>query len=114
MRQFLNIAWRDGPPGHSSVSRRRRPIDIETHEAVFTGLLQRLANPGLLKNRAVGIHATAPEATATLRPTIRGDTGERDDAFGRGLAAASGLPTATRGELALLDPRRTKKASTDE
>ena len=33
-RQFLDIALAEGSPDHSMVSRTRRRIDIETHEAV--------------------------------------------------------------------------------
>ena len=36
LRQFLDVALHEGPPDHSTVSRTRRRIDIETHEAVFT------------------------------------------------------------------------------
>ena len=37
------------PPHHSTISRTRRLIDVETHEAVFTWMLQRLAEAGLVK-----------------------------------------------------------------
>ena len=93
LRQFLDIALHEGPPDHSTVSRTRRRIDIETHEAVFTWVLQRVADAGLLKGKTVGIDATTLEANAALRSIVRRDTGEGYDAFLRGLAAASGIPT---------------------
>jgi transposase len=34
-------------PDHSTNSRTRRLIDLETHEAVFTWMLLRLADAGL-------------------------------------------------------------------
>ena len=46
------------PPDHSTISRTRRLIDLETHEAVFTGMLQRLADAGLVKGKTIGIDAT--------------------------------------------------------
>ena len=104
LRQFLDVALHEGPPDHSTVSRTRRRIDIETHEAVFTWVLQRVADAGLLKGKTVGIDATTLEANAALRSIVRRDTGEGYDAFLRGLAAASGIPTPTRAELARLDP----------
>ena len=114
LRQFLDIALHEGPPDHSTVSRTRRRIDIETHEAVFTWVLQRVADAGLFKGKTVGIDATTLEANAALRSIVRRDTGEGYDAFLRGLAAASGIPTPTRAELARLDRKRPKKGSNAE
>jgi hypothetical protein len=45
-------------------SRTRRQIDLETHEAVFTWILQRLADAGLVKGKTIGIDATTLEANA--------------------------------------------------
>jgi len=47
----------EAPPDHSTISRTRRLIDGETDEAVFTWMLQRLAD-GLVKGKTVGIDAT--------------------------------------------------------
>ena len=111
LRQFLDIALHEAPPDHSTVSRTRRRIDVETHEAVFTWVLQRVADAGLLKGKTVGIDATTLEANAALRSIVRRDTGEGYDAFLRGLAAASGIATPSRAELARLDRKRPKKGS---
>ena len=43
LRRFLDLALHEASPDHSTVSRKRRRIDIETHEAVFTWVLQRVA-----------------------------------------------------------------------
>ncbi|MYK88215.1 MAG: transposase, partial [Acidobacteria bacterium] len=114
LRRFLDVALHEASPDHSTVSRTRRRIDIETHEAVFTWVLQRVADAGLLKGKTVGIDATTLEANAALRSIVRRDTGEGYDAFLRGLAAASGIPTPTRAELARLDRKRPKKGSNDD
>ena len=114
LRQFLDIALHEAPPDHSTVSRTRRRIDVETHEAVFTWVLQRVADAGLLKGKTVGIDATTLEANAALRSIVRRDTGEGYDAFLRGLAAASGIPTPTCAELARLDRKRRKKGSNED
>ncbi len=111
LRQFLDIALAEASPDHSTVWRTRRRIDVETHEAVFTWVLQRVADAGLLKGKTVGIDATTLEANAALRSIVRRDTGEGYDAFLRGLAAASGIATPTRAELARLDRKRRKKGS---
>ena len=111
LRQFLAVALAEAPPDHSTVSRTRRRIDLETHEAVFTWVLQRLADAGLARGTTVGIDATTLEANAALRSIVRRDSGESYETFLRGLAAASGIPTPTRAELARLDRKRPQKGS---
>ena len=49
-------------PDHSTVSRTRRRIDLETHQAVFTWVLQRLTGAGFVKSKTIGIDATTLEA----------------------------------------------------
>ena len=46
LREFLGLVLPEAPPDHSTISRTRRLIDLETHEAVFTWMLQRLARRG--------------------------------------------------------------------
>jgi len=76
LREFLGLVLPEAPPDHSTISRTRRLIDLETHEAVFTWMLQRLADAGLVKGKTVGIDATTLEANAALRSIVRHDTGE--------------------------------------
>src|SRR5215213_9849863 len=109
LREFLGLVMPEAPPDHSTISRTRRLIDVETHEAVFTWLLQRLADAGLVKGKTVGIDATTLEANAALRSIVRRDTGERYEDFLRKLAQASGIETPTRADLARLDRKRPKK-----
>ena len=63
------------PPDHSTVSRTRRRVDVETHLAVFTWVLQRLADADLVGGKTVGIDATTLEANAALRSIVRRETG---------------------------------------
>lgn len=67
LREFLGLLLPEAPPDHSTISRTRRLSDLETHEAVFPWMLQRLADAGLVKGKTVGIDATTPEANAALR-----------------------------------------------
>jgi transposase len=55
LREFLGLVLPEAPPDHSTISRTRRLIDLETHEAVFTWILQRLADTGLVKGKTVGM-----------------------------------------------------------
>ncbi len=111
LRNFLGLDMNEAPPDHSTISRTRRLVDVETHRAVFNWILERLAEAGLVKGKTVGIDATTLEANAALRSLVRRDTGESYEAFLTGLAAASGIVTPTRADLARLDRKRPKKAS---
>jgi hypothetical protein len=57
-REFLGLVLPDAPPNHSTISRTRRVIDLTTHGAVFTWMLRRLADTGLVNGKTVGIDAT--------------------------------------------------------
>jgi transposase len=114
LREFLGVALTDEPPDHSTVSRTRRLIDVETHQAVFTWVLQRVTDAGLLKGKTIGIDATTLEANAALRSIVRRDTGESYQQFLTKLAQESGIETPTREDLARLDRKREKKGSNDD
>ena len=114
IRTFLDFALHEAPPDHSTVSRTRRLIDLETHQAVFTWVLQRLADADLVQGYTIGIDATTLEANAAMRSIVRRETGEGYDAWLTRLAEASGITTPTRAELARFDRTRKKKGSNDD
>lgn len=114
LRRFLGLELPEAPPDHSTISRTRRLIDLERHEAVFTWMLQRLADAGLVKGHTIGIDATTLEANAALRSIVRRDTGETYQEFLTQLAQASGIETPTREDLARIDRKRKKKGSNDD
>jgi transposase len=114
LREFLGLVLPDAPPDHSTISRTRRLIDLETHEAVFTWMLQRLADAGLVKGQTVDIDATTLEPNAALRSIVRPYTGESYQDFLTKLAQASGTETPTRADLARIDRKRKKKGSNDD
>ena len=115
LRSFLDLELTEAAPDHSTLSRTRRRIDVETHEAVFTWILERLSAAGLVRGKTVGIDATTLEANAAMRSIERRDTGESYEAFVRSLAEASGVETPTRADLARFDrSRKNKKTSNKE
>ena len=114
LREFLGLVLPEAPPDHSTISRTRRLIDLETHAAVFTWMLQRLADADLVKGKTVGIDATTLEANAALRSIVRRDTGEGYQEFLTKLAQASGIDTPTRADLARIDRKPKKKGSNDD
>ena len=114
VRRFVRLGFEDAVPDHSTISRRRRLIDVETHRAVFTWVQQRLAAAGLLQGRTIAIDATTLEANAAMRSIVRRDTGEDYQAYLTRLAAASGIKTPTREVVARFDRTRKKKTSNSE
>jgi transposase len=114
LRDFLGLAFPDAPPDHSTISRTRRLIDLETHRDMFTWVLERLGEAGLVKGKTIAIDATTLEANAALRHIVRRDTGESYQEFLTTLAQASGIETPTRADLARLDRKRKKKGSNQD
>ena len=93
LRSFLRLALDEAAPDHSTISRTRRIIDLETHRAVFTWVQIRLVEAGLLRGKTVAVDATMLEANAAMRSIVRRDTGESYQEFLTGLAQASGIKT---------------------
>jgi transposase len=111
VRSFVRLALDEVAPDHSTISRTRRTIDLETHRAVFTWVQQRLVEGGLLQGRTIAIDATTLEANAAMRSIVRRDTAETYQEFLTRLAQVSGIKTPTREQLARLDRKRKKKTS---
>jgi transposase len=114
LRSFLGLTVAEGTPDHSTISRTRRLIDQETHQAVFGWMLQLLSQQGLVDGRTVGVDSTPLEANAALRSIVRKDSGESYREFLTGLAQASGIETPTQSDLAKIDKNRPKKGSNDD
>lgn len=111
LREFLGFELSDATPDHSTISRNRRLISVESHQEVFAWVLRTLAKSGLLRAKTLGIDATTLEANAALRSIVRRDSGERYDEFLERLAKDSGIETPTRADLAKLDRKRKGKGN---
>jgi transposase len=114
IRSFLGLGLDERAPDHSTISRTRRLIDVQTHREVFGWIQERLAQAGLLSGKTVAIDATTLEANAAMRSIVHRDTGETYQEFLARLAKASGIRTPSRQALARLDRRRKKKGSNEE
>ena len=91
--------------------RRDRPV---RWRRLFTWILQRLGEAGLVNGKTIGIDATTLEANAALRSIVRRDSGESYQEFLTQLAQASGIETPTREDLARIDRKRKNKGSNDD
>jgi transposase len=81
LRKFLGVGLDEQTPDHSTISRTRRLIDVETHHKIFLWILELLRDQGLLKGKTVGIDATTLEANAAMRSIVRRDSGESYEEF---------------------------------
>src|SRR4051794_35953162 len=109
LREFLRLGTTEPVPDHSWLSETRSRLPLEVHEAVFSWVLQRLAEHGLIKGDRIGVDASTIEANAALRTIVRRDSGESYRAMLERLAAESGSATPTADDLVRLDRKRKGK-----
>jgi transposase len=76
LRELLRLGDREAVPDHSWLSRTRARLPLELHDAVFTWVLRRLAERGLVRGERIGVDASTMEANAALRAIVRRETGE--------------------------------------
>jgi transposase len=112
LREFLRLGDREPVPDHSWLSRTRSRLPLELHDQVFTWVLQRLAEHGLIKGERIGIDSSTMEANAALRTIVRREGGETYREMLQRMAAESGIETPTTDDLTRLDrSRKGKKLS---
>jgi len=114
VRRFLGLELDESGPDHSTISRTRRLIDVETHGEIFGWVLECLVKAGLVTGTTLAVDATTLEANAAMRSIVRRETGEGYQDYLKGLAKASGIKTPKRAALARLDRQRKKKGSNAE
>ena len=114
LREFLGFSVTESTPDHSTMSRTRRLMPVETHKAVFRWFVKVLGEEGLVDGQTVAVDATMLEANAAMRSIKRRDDGRGYDEYLKDLAQAEGIEEPTREQAARLDRKRKKKASNKE
>src|SRR6266853_717854 len=114
LRHFLSIGLDEKTPDHVTISRTRRLIDGETHQRIFTWVLERLAQAGLIKGKTIGVDSTTLEANAAMKSIVRRDTGESYMAYLKRLAEAEGMDAKDPAALRRMDRKRAKKTSNED
>jgi transposase len=114
LRQFLSIGLDEQTPDHVTISRTRRLIDAETHQRIFTWVLERLAQGGLIKGKTIGVDSTTLEANAAMKSIVRRDTGESYNDYLQRLAAVEGVNATDAAALRRMDRKRRKKTSNED
>jgi transposase len=114
LRQFLSIALDEKTPDHVTISRTRRLMDGETHQNIFSWVLERLAQAGLIKGKTIGVDSTTLEANAAMKSIVRRDTGESYMTYLKRLAEAEGIEAKDAAALLRMDRKRKKKSSNED
>jgi transposase len=114
VRDFLGIPASKPTPDHSTLSKTRKRIPTEEHQAIFNWVLGILDKDGLIKGKTIGVDATTLEANAAMKSIVRRDDGRSYQEFLTDLAKSSGIETPTREDLARIDRKRKKKGSNDD
>src|SRR6202521_3645204 len=114
LRGFLGFSLTEQTPDHSTISRTRRLLPVETHQAVFRWFVRVLGEEALIEGQTIAIDATTLEANAAMRSIRRRDDGRRYEEYLKDLAKAEGLENPTREQLARMDRKRQKKGSNKE
>ncbi|HEX3875641.1 MAG TPA: hypothetical protein VHW24_01555 [Bryobacteraceae bacterium] len=73
-------------------------IGAETHQRIFTWVLELLAQGGLIKGKTIGVDSTTLEANAAMKSIVRRDRGEN---YNEGSPCATHHFNKLRGQLAL-------------
>ena len=114
LRQFLSIGLDESTPDHVTISRTRRLIDADTHQRIFSWVLEQLALSGLIKGKTIGVDSTTLEANAAMKSIVRRDTGESYMAYLKRLADAEGIQAQDAAALLRMDRKRKKKTSNED
>src|SRR5947209_10552796 len=114
LREFLSIGLDEQTPDHVTISRTRRLIGAEAHQRIFSWVLERLAQGGLIKGKTIGVDSTTLEANAAMKSIVRRDTGESYSGYLQRLAAAEGVEAADAATLRRMDRKRRKKTSNED
>jgi transposase len=114
LRQFLSIALDEKTPDHVTISRTRRLIAAVTHQQIFSWVLERLAQAGLIKGKTIGVDSTTLEANAAMKSIVRRDTGESYMAYLKRVAEAEGIEAKDAAALLRMDRKRKKKTSNED
>jgi transposase len=114
LRRFLKYGFDEATPDHVTISRTRRLLDEETHQAAFTFVLTEVARRGMLKGKTIGIDATSLEANAAMRSIVRRDTGESYMEYVRKLAQQAGIDSSDEEAVRRMDRKRKKKTSNED
>ncbi len=119
LHEFLGYAPQDSTPDHSTLSKTRARLPLETFDEVFQFVLAIAEAKELLSGKSVGVDSTTLEANAAMKSIVRRDSGEDWREYVTRLMREEGLIDAEQepsaDELGRFDQaRKNKQVSNDE
>jgi transposase len=114
LREFLGYGIDESTPDHVTISRTRRLMEAETHQKVFSWVLEQLAQAGLVKGKTMGVDSTTLEANAAMKSIVRRETGENYLEFLKRVAEADGEAVPDAAALRRMDRKRKKTTSNED
>jgi len=112
LQEFLGLGPAARTPDHSSLTRLRKRLSLETHQAAFDAVIRIAKAKGLVKGKTLAVDSTTLEANAAMKAIVRRDTGKNWKEYVRGLAEDEGLDDPSDDDLRRFDrSRRDKKVS---
>jgi len=114
LRAFLGLSLEERVPDHSSLTKIRDRLGLETHQRVFQWVVSVLGEEKLLDGKTVGIDSTTLAADASMKTIRRKDNGQSypeylSEIFEEEDGSRPDAPTKTRK-----DRKRSKKLSNKE
>ena len=109
-----SIGLDENTPDHVTISRTRRLIDGETHQRIFTWVLEPLERAGLIQGKTIGVDSTTLEANSAMKSIVRRNTGESYMAYLQRLAEAEGIDAQDAAALLRMDRKRKKRTSNED
>lgn len=114
LRAFLGLSLEERVPDHSSLTKIRDRLGLETHQQVFRWVVSVLGEEKLLDGKTVGIDSTTLAADASMKTIRRKDNGQSypeylSEVFEEEGGTPPDAPTKTRK-----DRKRRKKLSNQE
>jgi transposase len=114
VRVFLGFGLDEKTPEHSSLSRIRQRVGLETHDQVFVLILSALQAHGLVKGKHVGVDSSVMEANASLRGLVNRNTEEAYWDYVKRLASEQGIDPKDGDAVRRFDRKRPKRMSNEE
>jgi transposase len=115
LREFVGTDLTGRTPDHSSLTRIRKRLPLDVHEAMFAMVLEIAQRRGLLRGKTILVDSTTLEANAAMRSIVRKDTGENWPQYLTRLAEAEGIEEPSAEDLARFDRgRKGKKVGNED
>src|SRR5438445_6750927 len=111
--QFLSVSLYANTSAHVKIIRTIGLIKADTHQRIFTWVLERLAQGGLIQGKTIGVDSTTLEANAAMKSIVRRDTGESYTGYLKRVAEAEGIDAKDAAALRRMDRKRAKKMSNE-